>query len=102
MFLDNVEKLVGARFGAAFDDVGRGGIAASEAIRILPDPQFLLEGVGQEDQPLVELCTFGRSDLRGESCVSMLIDEMEHDSCGLGHDQIAVNQSWYTSVRIDL
>jgi hypothetical protein len=46
--------------------------------------QFLVPRIRKKGQPLVELCALRRSDLRGETRVGMLIDEMEHDGCGLG------------------
>src|SRR3954469_13060751 len=91
MIFDNVKKVAGARLCAAPDDVRRGHISAGQTIRILPDHQFFLQRIRQKNKPLVELGPLSRSKLGGKSSIGMLIDEMEHDGCGLGNDQIAVH-----------
>ena len=102
MILDNVEKPAGAPLGALPDDVGRGSIPAGQTIRILRDRQFLRQRVRLEGQPLVDPDALERSDLRGKSPVSKLIDEMKHDRCGFGNDRFTVNPSGDSSVRVDL
>ena len=72
------------------------------ALRIKVKNQGRLQGVGQPDQPLVEMCPLSSAQGRGQTCRGKTVTQMKADGGCFVQHEVAIGQHRNQAVRVEL